>query len=347
MGLYWVTTCCPSLTRNTADPIFPLSLPVIPCIVAIAKLCLSETLPRLWCADSAANIRNISNCAIFRVKSSCVATSTALGWAGCVGAVVGCPAPPKPPAAKACPPAGHWPPKPPAARGPEGRTNGQRGGGAGQHTTAPGRRGALGRLWAAQRRRSRLRLRLAPLLATGRRSRLRRGDPKGGQMASGGAARGSTQPHQACGQHKTEPERLWKNGGRGGGKTPVILYGGALPSDWFTIVNYICKHRSKWQTPARMADPRRPDRPAPEASTGPAQPTRPLRRRSRLRLRLAPLLATGRRSRLRRGDPKGGQMASGGAAQKRGAVAGRGWLRGLGGQASTKNLALLLRRPSL
>lgn len=39
-------------------------------------------------------------------------------------------APPKPPAAKACPLAGHWPPKPPAAREPKGRTNGQRGGGA-------------------------------------------------------------------------------------------------------------------------------------------------------------------------------------------------------------------------
>ena len=39
-------------------------------------------------------------------------------------------APPKPPAAKACPLGCHWPPKPPAARVPEGRTNGNRGGGA-------------------------------------------------------------------------------------------------------------------------------------------------------------------------------------------------------------------------
>ena len=85
-----------------------------------------------------------------------------------------------------------------------------------------------------------------------------------------------------------------------------------------------------------MTHPRRPARPAPEASTGPDQPPRPSRRRRRLRQRLAPLLATGRRSRLRRGNPKGGQMASEGATQKRGAGAGRGWLRGLGGQASTK-----------
>lgn len=67
---------------------------------------------------------------MFRVKSSSVATSTALGRVGCVGAVGDCPAPPKPPAAKVYPPAGHWTPKPPAAREPEGRTNGQRGGGA-------------------------------------------------------------------------------------------------------------------------------------------------------------------------------------------------------------------------
>lgn len=37
--------------------------------------------------------------------------------------------PPKPPAAKVHPLDGHGPPKPPAAREPEGRTNGQRGGG--------------------------------------------------------------------------------------------------------------------------------------------------------------------------------------------------------------------------
>lgn len=85
-----------------------------------------------------------------------------------------------------------------------------------------------------------------------------------------------------------------------------------------------------------MTHPRRPARTAPEASTGPDPPPCPLRRQSRLRQRLAPLQATGRRSRLRRGYPTGGQMASGGAAQKRGKGAGRGWLRGLGGQASTK-----------
>jgi len=48
-----------------------------------------------------------------------------------------------------------------------------------------------------------------------------------------------------------------------------------------------------------------------------------LRRRCRLRRRLAPLLATDRRCRLRRGYPKGGQMASEGAAQ--GWQGGRGW----------------------
>lgn len=94
-----------------------------------------------------------------------------------------------------------------------------------------------------------------------------------------------------------------------------------------------------------MTHPRRPARPAPEASMGPDPTPRPSRRRSRLRQRLAPLLATGRRSRLRRGNPKGGLMASEGAAQKRGKGAGRGWLRGLGGQASTKtNVGRFVKR---
>lgn len=66
-----------------------------------------------------------------------------------------------------------------------------------------------------------------------------------------------------------------------------------------------------------MTHPRRPARTAPEASTGPDPPPCPLRRQSRLRQRLAPLQATGRRSRLRRGDPKGGQMASGGRRKTR------------------------------
>ena len=61
-------------------------------------------------------------------------------------------------------------------------------------------------------------------------------------MASEGATRGRPQPHQAGGYHKTEPLPMGKKGGRRGGKTPVILYGGALPLDWFTVVNYICKH---------------------------------------------------------------------------------------------------------
>lgn len=52
-----------------------------------------------------------------------------MGWVGCVWVVGVCPAPPKPPAAKACPLAAHCPPKPPAAREREARANGQRGGG--------------------------------------------------------------------------------------------------------------------------------------------------------------------------------------------------------------------------
>lgn len=90
--------------------------------------------------------------------------------------------------------------------------------------------GAFGRLGVATRRKGGLPPTLAPLAATDRRSRLRRGNPKGGQMATEGATRGDPQPRRAGGEYTTEPNDLEKKGRRGGGKTPVILYGGA-PTD--------------------------------------------------------------------------------------------------------------------
>ena len=61
-------------------------------------------------------------------------------------------------------------------------------------------------------------------------------------LPGGAAARGCPQPHWAGGKYKTEPLHIWKKGIRGGGKTPVILYGGAGLKDRFTFVNYICKY---------------------------------------------------------------------------------------------------------
>lgn len=72
---------------------------------------------------------------------------------------------------------------------------------------------------------------------------------------------------------------------------------------------------------------RKPDPPRWNGSQPRPAETEPARRRSRLRRRLAPLLATARRSRLRRREPEGRVMASEGAALNAGEVqAGRGWL---------------------
>ena len=65
--------------------------------------------------------RSEAGCVVGRLRVNCA------GWVGCVGT----PAPPKPPAAKACPPRRELPPKPPAARVTRRAGRGAEGGGAG------------------------------------------------------------------------------------------------------------------------------------------------------------------------------------------------------------------------
>jgi len=82
-------------------------------------------------------------------------------------------------------------------------------------------------------RRCRLRRRLAPLLATDRRCRLRRGYPKGGQMASEGAALNG-QPFPASPHNdNTSPKTTKTKGARlladyGGAGAGCIKAGGVL-----------------------------------------------------------------------------------------------------------------------
>ena len=82
-------------------------------------------------------------------------------------------------------------------------------------------------------RQSRLRRRLAPLLATDRRSRLRRGNPKGGQMASGGAALKGSPSQPAPTTTTLHQKRLQQGGARllagyGGAGAGCIKAGGVL-----------------------------------------------------------------------------------------------------------------------
>ena len=158
------------------------------------------------------------------------------------------------------------------------------------------------------------------LLASGRRSRLRRGYPRRGRTgASGQAGRG-------C-----------RPGLKGGGRTPVILYGGPPTDPAFTNGNHICKSTDKLTSypGLQMAQPSPqggPCWPTRKASTGPAPTPGAHGRRSRLRRRSTRLWASGRRSRLRRGYPRRGRTGAQGRAAPKRAPGGGAGLAFLGGQ---------------